>query len=264
MCLAVPDLVTYPPPACYALEGCVWGGKNTNAGSPTKSWYHHLFNPGVVPYYIFILFFCVYGTWRRITQAAATVVVETTATSRNESVISPRKKESLVEKTYKMKKAWASDELLRLFVTSPTDHVGNPSRFCCQICQRDVSVLTHGSFGILWHYQGAYYCAMDQCLVLETPGCRVLDFSGKTLLDEKVEPQRARILLTPVVWRDREYPFCEDLITDDAGVADPQLSILAKVSSLLDVLRLGRSYELVEQLWAHFSLTTSCVNIETC
>ena len=64
--------------------------------------------------------------------------------------------------------------------------------------------------------------------------------------------------------RDREYQFCEDLITDDAGVVDPQLSILAKVSPLLEVLRLGRSHESVEQLWAQFSLTTSCVKIEVC
>ena len=69
---------------------------------------------------------------------------------------------------------------------------------------------------------------------------------------------------TPLARRDREYPFCEDLITDDAGVVDPQLPILAQVSSLLDVLRLGGSYELLEQLWAQFSLTASSVNIEVC
>ena len=66
------------------------------------------------------------------------------------------------------------------------------------------------------------------------------------------------------VLRDREYPFCEDLITDEAGVADPQLPVLAKVSSLLDILRLSESYEHVEQLWKHFSLTASCINFEVC
>ena len=41
-------------------------------------------------------------------------------------------------------------------------------------------------------------------------------------------------------------------------------NLLAKVSSLLEVMRLGVSYELMEQLWAQFSLTASCANIEVC
>ena len=105
---------------------------------------------------------------------------------------------------------------------------------------------------------------MDQRLRLETPGWRVLNFSGNPLPDEEFERQRARIMRTPLARRDREYPFCEDLTTDDAGVVDPQLPILAQVSSLLEVLRLGGSYELVEQLWTQFSLTASSVNIEVC
>ena len=53
--------------------------------------------------------------------------------------------------------------------------------------------------------------------------------------DEKVEPQRARIVWTPLVWRDHEYPFYEDLVTDDAGVVDSQLPTVADVLSLLEV-----------------------------
>ena len=53
-------------------------------------------------------------------------------------------------------------------------------------------------------------------------------------------------------------------MTDDAGVADPQLPILVKVSSLLEVMRLGWSYERLENLWAHSSLTAHWVNIEVC
>jgi len=151
-------------------------------------------------------------------------------------------------KTSGIKKAWASDELARLFMAGPTDTVAKPSRFCCQLCRRDVSVLTHGSFEILRHYQGANYLAMDQRLRLETPGWRGLGLNGNPLPDDEVERQRARIMRTPLVRRDCDYPFCEDLITDDAGVVDPQLPILAKGSSLLEVLRLGGICELVEQL----------------
>ena len=69
----------------------------------------------------------------------------------------------------------------------------------------------------------------------------MLDFSGSPLPHEEFERQRARIMRTLLVRRDPENPFCEDLITADAGVVDPQLPILAKVSSLLEVRRLGGS-----------------------
>ena len=80
--------------------------------------------------------------------------------------------------------------------------------------------------------------------------------------DEEIEHERSRITRTPLVRSDREYPFCEDLVSDKTGVVDPQLPILVKVSSLLEVLRLGGSYELVEQLWTQLFLTASCINIE--
>ena len=52
-----------------------------------------------------------------------------------------------------------------------------------------------------------------------------------------------------------------DLIPDASGNTDPQLPVLAKVSSLVDVLQLGGSYELVERLWERFVLTASRVNV---
>ena len=62
--------------------------------------------------------------------------------------------------------------------------------------------------------------------------------------------------------RDREHLFAEDLITAGAGVADPQLPVLTKVSCLVDALRMGRRYKLVEKLWAQFVLTSGPVNTE--
>ena len=49
---------------------------------------------------------------------------------------------------------------------------------------------------------------------------------------------------------------------DDSGVPDATLAVLAKVSSLVELLRLGGSYELVHQLWSKFTLTASRVNID--
>ena len=86
-------------------------------------------------------------------------------------------------------------------------------------------------------------------------------FDGKPLTEDELERQREKILRAPIVVRDREYPFRKDLIPEASGNTDPQLPVLAKVSSLVDVLKLGGNYELVERLWERFVLTASRVNV---
>ena len=71
-----------------------------------------------------------------------------------------------------------------------------------------------------------------------------------------VERQREKIMRTTLVVRDREYPFSEDVIVDETG------AVMAKVSSLIEVLRLGGSYELVYRLWAQFTLSAVRVNVD--
>ena len=66
----------------------------------------------------------------------------------------------------------------------------------------------------------------------------------------------------PLVVRDREYPFSEDVIVDETGAVDPVLGVMAKVWSLIEVLRLGRTYELVYRLWAQFPLSAVRVNVD--
>ena len=88
--------------------------------------------------------------------------METTDTSGDESDLSPGKKKILSKRTYRMKKAWASSEFAGLFVTGRTDPVGKPSPFYCQLCRRDVLLLTHGSLEILRYYQSTQHFAMDQ------------------------------------------------------------------------------------------------------
>ena len=157
-----------------------------------------------------------------------------------------------------MKKVWGADELSRLFVTGPTDASGKPSHFYSRICRKDVSVMKHRVHGILRHYQGTKLFQRDQRLRLETPGWRVLDFEGNPMREEKVEQQRERILVAPQVVTDREYRFPEDLIVDSSGSVDVSLPVLAKVSALVEALRLGGSYELVYQLCSvHFDCWAS-------
>ena len=97
--------------------------------------------------------------------------------------------------------------------------------------------------------------ARDQRLRFEIPGWRVLGFDGKPITEDELARQREKILRAPLVVRDREYPFREDLIPDASGNTDTQLPVLAKVSSLVHVLQLGGSYELGERLWERFVLT---------
>ena len=79
----------------------------------------------------------------------------------------------------------------------------------------------------------------------------------------EMERKRQRILRAPLGVKDREYLFSEEVIVDETGAVDPNLGIMARVFfSLIEVLRLGGSYELVYQLWAQFTLSAVRVNVE--
>ena len=168
----------------------------------------------------------------------------------------------LSKKTFRMKKVYLATELGRFFVTGLSDAANVPSRFHCRVCRRNVSVLTHGHYEMLWHFQGSRNFARDQRLRLELPGWRVLDFHRNPLSEDELERQRKKIRKGPFVVRDRGHPFAEDLITDEDGVVDLQLPVLTKMSCLVDALRMRGSYELIEKLWAQFVRTTGPVITE--
>ena len=188
--------------------------------------------------------------------------VKTSDSSADESKASHSRRRVRSKRTFKMKKVWGTNEVGQFFVTGATDAAGKPSHFYCRVCRKDVSVLTHGPHEILRHYQGVKHFARDQRLRLETPGWRVLDFEGNPLSESELERRREHILRGPLVVRDREYPFAEDLIIDESGAPDATLPVVAKVSLLIETLRLGVPYELVSQLWSQLTLIASWVNIE--
>ena len=189
--------------------------------------------------------------------------VETSDTSGDETDASKGRRKVLLKKTYRMKKVYAATELGRFFVTGPSDAADMHSHFYCRLlCQKNVSVLRHGHHEVLRHFQGRRHFARDQCLRLETPGWRVLDFRGNPLTEDELERQREKIQKGPLVVRDREHPFAEDFISDEAGVIDPQLPVLTKVSCLVDGLKMGGSYGVIEKLWAQFVLTAGPVKRE--
>ena len=161
-----------------------------------------------------------------------------------------------------MKRVYVATELGRFFVTGPPDAANMPCHFYCRVCRKNVSVLTHGHHEVLRHFQGSRHFARDQRLRLETPGWRVLDFHGNPLSEDELERQREKIRKVRFVVCDRQHPFVEDLFTDEAGVVDPQLPVLTKASCLVDALKMGGSYGLIEKMWAQFELTTGPVNTE--
>ena len=181
--------------------------------------------------------------------------IETADTSGDETDASQGRRKVLSKKTYRMKKVYAATELGRFFVTGPLDAAKMPSHLYCRLCRNNMLELTHGQHEVLRHFQGRRHFARDQRLRLETPGWRVLDFQGNPLTEDELERQRKKIQKGPLVVRDREHPFAEDLISDEAGVIDPQLPVLTKVSCLVDGLKMGGSYGLIKKLWAQFVLT---------
>ena len=66
----------------------------------------------------------------------------------------------------------------------------------------------------------------------------------------------------PLVVCDCEQSFAGDRVTDGAGLVEPQLPVLTKVSLLLDALKMGGSYEFFKKLWSQILLTAGRVNTE--
>ena len=147
-----------------------------------------------------------------------------------------------------MRKVYAATELGRFFETGPSDAANMPNHFYYRVCRKNFSVLTHGHHEVLRHFQSSCHFAPDQRLHRETPGWRVVDFHGNPSSEDELERQREKIKKGHFVVRDREHPFAEDLISDEAGVFNPQLPVLTKVSCLVVALRMGGSYELIEKL----------------
>ena len=105
--------------------------------------------------------------------------------------------------------------------------------------------MTIGHHETLRHFQGSKHFPRDLCLRLKTPGWEMLDYEVNAIISAEVEWQRKKLMRAPLVMRDREYPFSEDVMVDETGAVDLNPEIMAKVSSLIEVLRMGGVYELV-------------------
>ena len=154
-------------------------------------------------------------------------------TSGRENDMGETRRQLQSKMTYKTEKAWGASDVGQLFVTGLRDAATQSSHSCCRIVRKNVSVLTHGHHEILRHFQGSKHFPRDQHLRLETPGWEMLIYEATAMSPAEVERQREKIMRTPLVVRDREYPFSEDVIFDETGAVDPNLGNMAKVSSLI-------------------------------
>ena len=103
-------------------------------------------------------------------------------------VVQPRRRVRS-RRTSKMKKVYALSELAQFFVTGPTDAPNKLSEFYCRACRKDLLVLTHEGYEIIWHFQGNRPFGRNQRLRLETPGWRVLDFEDIPLPEDELGRQ---------------------------------------------------------------------------
>ena len=78
----------------------------------------------------------------------------------------------------------------------------------------------------------------------------------------EAERQREKVMRAPLVVRDRSTHFLKTSCLTKTGSVDPNLGVMAIVSSLIEVLRLGGSYELVCRLRAQFTLSAVRVNVD--
>ena len=186
----------------------------------------------------------------------------TSDTSGDESNMGEPRRQLGSKKTYKKKKAWVASGIAQFSLTGPTDIAIKPNHFYCRICRKDVSVLTHCHHEILRHLQGSKHFPRNQRLKLETRSWEVLEYEGNAMSSAEKERERQKIMGASLVVIDREYPFSEDVIVEETAVVDPSLGVMVKVSSLIEVLRLGGSNELVCQLWAQFTLSAVRVNVD--
>ena len=132
-------------------------------------------------------------------------VPDTTETRGEDTYVDQHWRRLRSRRIFRMKEGYAVGEPAQFFVTGPTDAANKLSEFYCRMCRKDRSVLTHGGYEIIRHFQGYRHFARDQRLCLETPGWRVLDFDGNPLSEDDFERQREKIMLAPVVVRDREH-----------------------------------------------------------
>ena len=172
-------------------------------------------------------------------------MVQTLDTSCDKIDIGGRRRKVLSKKTVRLKEVFVIEEHGIFFVTGPRDASSTFRISYCKICRKEVPLLTNGHYVNLRFCWGACRFPRDQRLRLKTNGRRILGFLGYSLTKGGVEGNNEKIQMSPLVVRHWERLFAEHWSEDGAGVVDPNLPVLAKVSCQVNVLPTEGSYQLV-------------------
>ena len=108
----------------------------------------------------------------------------TSDTSGDETDASQGRRRVRCKKTYRMKKVYAATEVGRFFVTGATDAANMPSHFYCQLCRKNVSVLTHGHHEVLRLLSGGVV------ILLATSVCALRHLGGASWIFMEIHCQR--------------------------------------------------------------------------
>ena len=125
-------------------------------------------------------------------------VPDTTDNSGEDTDVNQPRRRARSRRAFKLKKGYAVGKLAQFFVSGPTDAANKLSEFYCRVCRKDVSVLTHGGYEVIRHFQAHRHFARNKRLRLWTPGWQVLDFDGNPLPEDVFERQREKIIFVPL------------------------------------------------------------------
>ena len=87
------------------------------------------------------------------------------------------------------------------------------------------------------------------------------DFKGDPLSTDELRRHREKDLMTSLVKRDRDCVFREDLLVDHIYAANPNLIVLAGLSSTMEIFRFGAVTDLWRR-WSQSILTASQLGFE--
>ena len=153
------------------------------------------------------------------------------------------------KRTQKLKEAWGASDVDPFSVNGPSGVSTKPSLFYCRICRKDVSLLIHGHHEFLSHFQGSEHFLRDQRWRSERPSWEMLGYEGNAMSPVEVERQPRGYWGFLWSWETGSSLFLETSLSTRLLLWTPTiLGFMAKVCSLIEVLRLGGSYELAYQL----------------
>ena len=252
------------PPAFVSLSVSLWGENSAVTGSSHEQLVSFRIKYGASLFELYNVLHLLSWLNERLNKlgqgvaVSAKLVKSTTHTSGYESLGSLGHRKVLSKEAFKVKNLYTADELGYFFVTSTTDATEKSGNFFCRIYCKDVFLLTHGLYEILWFFQGACLFPRDEHLRLETPRWRVFASERTFPLMKKSTDGGRRFCLLHLA--NVTVNMCSQRICGSTRVV--QRIRTCKSSRECSPSWKFLSYELVKRLWCQVVPTASRVDIQ--